>query len=478
MAAGRRGKGHGRSEGQGGARQISIARLAKSGGYKRERKMSAKGNGAKCVYLSVSSGINARDFLRCGLLDALRDHHVVIVSQLAKLESFVQEFSADNITVLVPPDMNPRITRIGTLKHTSSVSLRNTLIGLSRRPINQYAPFLNGLWRLLVRPFFKDRSYYQYFREIPPDVVVIPTPRKNNPADISISLAAQIMGIPTVSIVSSWDNPQKGIFRTYPDRITAWSDVMAEELVKYQHYRPGKVTITGALQFDPYFNNPPIATREDFCKKLNIDPNKRILLVATAGAFFNDQTFIVDDIISAIEGHELEHDVQIIVRVHFTDKSEFFFAYESRTDFILDRSEEWYKILGTFGWTMTLNNIHHLANLLHHSDLVINMASTITLEAAIYDTPTIVVGYYPHDPERLQKIYYEFAFKQHYKPLIDNDLLNIVNNKAEMIDQINRYLEDPGQDAKKRLEMVRMIVQQTDGQSSNRVAQFILANAN
>ena len=433
--------------------------------------------GTKCVYLSVSSGINARDLLQCGLLEALNEHQLVIISPLAKLDQFKKEFARPNITLLVPPDMRPSITWRRTLKHSSTVSLRNTIIGLSRRPVNQYAPVLNRLWRALAKPFFKDKSYFEYFRQIPPDVVVIPTPRKNNPIDISLSLAAQLSGIPTVCIVSSWDNPQKGIFRTYPDRIAVWSKIMASELRRYQHYRSEQVTVTGALQFDPYFRDKPIISREHFCRRLNINPEKRILLIPTAGAFFNDQTFIVDDLLSAVDANEFVADIQIVVRVHFTDKSEFFFPYESLPNVTLDRSQRWYKMLGVYGWTMNLDSIHHVANLLHHSDVVVNMASTMTIEAAIFDTPAIIVGYYPHDPDRLHEIYYEFAFKQHYKPLIDNSLIQVVNDREELIAGINRYLVDPTIDSEKRKGIVNQIVHYTDGESSRRIADLILSSA-
>ena len=80
------------------------------------------------------------------------------------------------------------------------------------------------------------------------------------------------------------------------------------------------------------------------------------------------------------------------------------------------------RYLATLGWTMTRDDLERMAALVRHADLMVNFATTVTLEAAIVDTPTLLVAFSPIDPEEMQRHVVGLHFKMHYRALVERDL--------------------------------------------------------
>jgi CDP-glycerol:poly(glycerophosphate) glycerophosphotransferase len=417
----------------------------------------------KRIYLPISSGVNARDLLRCGFLDQLQGNELVVITPLARHAGFRREFSRPHVTLVdMPPDV---------------YGIPQALASRQRRWIRGHAPWLERAWRLASRALCPNvEPFLHCFRQLKPDVVALPTPRKENIGDCGLALAAQFAGVPTVCLVSSWDNPRKGKFRVHCNRAAVWNDINARDMVEVQGHHPHEVLVTGPMQMDPYFNHPGLLSRAEFCRRMGLDEHRRILLVATVGPLIKDQAFLVEELFSASDQGELAAPVQVIARVHFADRAEFFWEYERRRDFVLDRPGRWsYRFLGSpRGWTMDADDMTMMANLLRHSDVVISMGSTVLIEAAIFDTPGIAVAYSPHEPEEVRRKLDESAFRKHFRELVEQKLINIVRSREELIRWVNQYLADPSCHRRERSEVVRQIVQFTDGRSSERAAAAVL----
>ncbi len=419
---------------------------------------------SKRVYLPITSGVNARDLLRCGFLQQLKGNEVVVLTPLANHPGFQQEFGNRSVTLIeMPPDV---------------YGVPQALASRGRRWIRQHAPAFEKAWQFACPPWCPNtKPFLDCFRRFQPDVVAIPTPRKENAGDCGLALAAQIAGVPTICLVSSWDNPRKGRFRVHCDRAAVWNDINARDMVEIQGYRRDQVLATGPMQFDPYFNHPRLLSRAEFCRRMGLDEAKRILLVATVGPFIKDQAFIVDELLAAKDKGQLGAPIQIIARVHFADRAEFFWEYEKRGDFMLDRPGKWsYRFLGSpRGWTMYADDIDFMANLLCHSDVVISMGSTVIIEAAIFDTPSIVVAYSPYENAEVGRVLDGFAFRKHFRELVENNLLTIVRCREQLTQRVNQCLLEPATYQNERQEIVRKIVQFTDGRSSERAAAAVLS---
>ena len=53
------------------------------------------------------------------------------------------------------------------------------------------------------------------------------------------------------------------------------------------------------------------------------------------------------------------------------------------------------KYIPTLGWTMDNEDVDIMANILYHSDVIISPGSTVTIEAAIFDTPIVFPTFNP-----------------------------------------------------------------------------------
>ena len=79
---------------------------------------------------------------------------------------------------------------------------------------------------------------------------------------------------------------------------------------------------------------------------------------------------------------------------------------------------------------MTRADLERMAALLRHADVMVNFATTVTLECAIIDTPTLLVAFSPIDPEEMQRYVVDLHFKMHYQALVERDLVPVAWDRA------------------------------------------------
>jgi hypothetical protein len=108
---------------------------------------------------------------------------------------------------------------------------------------------------------------------------------------------------------------------------------------------------------------------------------------------------------------------------------------------------------------------------------MVNLATTVTLEAAIVDTPTVLVAYSPIDPDEMERYVVGLHFRMHYKALVERDLVPVVREPGQLVSWINRYLDSPDLYRAQRATIVREWVQFTDGGSGHRLGDVILQQA-
>ena len=166
--------------------------------------------------------------------------------------------------------------------------------------------------------------------------------------------------------------------------------------------------------------------------------------------------------------------MQVVLRLHPDDRAGRYLKYRHAPEVVLDIPENY---LATLGWTMTGADMRRMVALLRHADVMVNFATTVTLEAAITDTPTLLVAFSPIDPEEMQRYVVGLHFRMHYKGLVDRDLVPVAWNADDLVGWINRYLDDPSLYRTQRAEIVRDWVQFTDGRSGERLGDAILRAA-
>ena len=412
----------------------------------------------KTIFLSVQTGMVVRDLLRSGPLERILstpEAHVVLLTPGVRDPAFVAEFASDRVTV-VPQQAyspSPMVWRL-----------------MVRRWRYARTPGMADLMhRIEERLIPIPREYARLFEQYQPALVVSGDPLR--PGDANLIATARRYGVPSLGSVRSWDNLQKHL-RTRADRLTVWHALNAREAATIDRYRPEQVTQVGAPQLDVYFK----AGRRDFKKAdLGLDPRKKTLLLATSSfTYDSDQTYLVDMLIDAIRSREILYPSQIVLRLHPDDRVGRYLKYRHAPEVFLDIPDRY---LTTLGWTMTCDDLERMAALVREADVMINFATTVTLEAAITDTPTLLVAFSPIDPEEMQRYVVGLHFKMHYKGLVERDLVPIAWDRSQLVQQINRYLDEPGLYRAQRASIVRDWVQFADGRSGLRLGDEILRQA-
>ncbi|MBV9357730.1 MAG: CDP-glycerol glycerophosphotransferase family protein, partial [Chloroflexi bacterium] len=413
---------------------------------------------AASILLTVQTGMVARDLLRCGPLDQVLRHplaRVVLLTSGVRDPAFRAEFEHERVQIEehLPYEPSRMVWRImeRRWRYARSARLADTFHRLEERLLPEVS------------------AYAKLFRRYRPALVVSGDPLR--PGDAQLVAMARRRDIPTLGSVRSWDNVLKHL-RTRPDALTVWNRRNVQEAVEVDRVSASRVTAVGAPQLDHYFAEQPPPSREAFCHVEGLDPSRKILVLATSSfTYGSDQTYLVDMVLDALRSGAVRHRAQIVLRLHPDDRVGRYLKYRHAPEISLDIPESYF---ATLGWTMTRADLTRTAWLLHHADVMVNFATTLTLEAAITDTPTLLVAFSPIDPAEMERYVVGLHFKLHYRDIVQRDLAPVAWNRDDLIGWINRYLEDPASYRAERQTIVRDWVEFTDGRSGQRLGDAIL----
>jgi hypothetical protein len=410
------------------------------------------------IFLTVQTGMVVRDLLRCGPLARVLSHpesRVVLLTPGVRDPAFVAELSQERVQIAPYTPYGPS-TMVWRLMNRRWRHARTA----------RQADAIHRLEERLIPP-----AYDELLRAYRPALVVSGDPLR--PGDANLIAAAHRHGVPSLGSVRSWDNILKHL-RTRPDALTVWNAINAREAVEVDRFRAEQVRQVGAPQLDVYFRGDGF-DRAELCARMGLDPRKRILVLATSSfTYDSDQTYLVDLVLDAIRSGEIRQPLQVVLRLHPDDRVGRYLKYRHAPEIVLDIPERY---LATLGWTMTDADLARMAALLRHADLMVNFATTVTLECAIVDTPTLLVAFSTIDPAEMQRYVVGLHFKMHYQSLVERDLVPVAWDRAGLVEWINRYLDDPTLYRAQRAEIVREWVQFTDGRSGERLGDAILRAA-
>jgi hypothetical protein len=422
---------------------------------------SSRGAGPGAIHIAITHGPRQRDFLRLGVLKellALVNVPIVIWTQATIDEVFMRECNID-----------PRVS-VRHLEVFTPGRWQNTWLRFRRRFIRSHA-LLRNAWRI-ERLLVPASEYEAVFRRERPVAFVSTDPV--SPAEWPITIAASAAHVPTLGLVRSWDHLHKRL-SAYTDEFGVWNAINKREAIELECVPDASVSIVGPVQFDPYFDGEAIIPRDEFLRSLNLDPAKKTILLATGGPFFKlAQNAWLDELLAAVRADKFDFPVQLICRTHPSDMLGPFIKYLRVPGVVLDMHEEYSP---TLDWVIGLPALQRQANMLAHADIVITPASTITLEAAIFDTPTLIVAYNSADPDTVRNVLEKHTFVHHFKEIVERNLVPVARTADETLCWINRYLSDPTLYRSERKAIVRDWVGFTDGGSARRSAEAIASLA-
>lgn len=326
---------------------------------------------------------------------------------------------------------------------------------------------------LLVQPIRNEA--YKIFEKWKPDAVFLPT---MIPAiEVSLARLAKKQGKIVIGMAKSWDNfSSKAFIRVFPDWVIVHNELQIEEAANLFDYPREKVVVTGIPQMDHYRDDSFTVPREEFCKKLSLDPNKKIILYAPAGDWMNPND---KETLEMILGWILDGTLancQVLLRLHP--------GYKSRTEELKGREnlvvERPGKRIGDRLKSVEFDedDMQHLASSIMHSAVVLHTASTIGMESAFLDRPTIHIGF-----DGLQKLPYwksviRYYDREHCVPFVASGGGRLVKSAEEMKQAIMAYLFEPTLDHEGRDRLVSMVCYKADGKAGERIGEFLVEKIN
>ncbi len=310
-----------------------------------------------------------------------------------------------------------------------------------------------------MKTFPEVAEYKRLLREMRPSVVFFTNQRR--PEALMLVLAARELRIPTATFIFSWDNiTVKGRVAAPFDHYLVWSDLMRDELLRYYpNTDPQSVHVVGTPQFEPATESDQIMSRAEFFEMAGADPSRPLVCFSGGNiSICPEDPQHVAALMDLVRSGAVRGNPQVLLRPAPADAFGRYDEVRSKYPEIIFAEPKW--LQADEGWQNalpTMDDVRFLVSLTEHADVNINMASTMTLDFSVRDTPVINLAFDVASPPVLGgpvwDVYYQF---EHYRPVVDLGAARFARSKDELGTHLNAYLEDPSLDREARKKLVEL----------------------
>ena len=287
-------------------------------------------------------------------------------------------------------------------------------------------------------------------------------------------LAAQDLGIPTAIFIFSWDNLPKATMVVESDYYFVWSQNMKKELLCYYPYiEASKIFVTGTPQFESHFDKSKIFSREVFFKQHDLDLQKKYICYSGDDITTSpDDHQYLEDVAKAVIQLNIEgNNLGIIFRRCPVD-------FSSRYDAVLEKYQEvivpiapkW-EMVGNY-WNAilpTAADIDLQLNTIRHTELVINLGSSMVFDYVTQNKPCLYINYdVPKkalDYWSVKKVYNYI----HFRSMPSKEAVFWLNSPEEIQTKIQSALEARNQVVSQAQKWFEIIVHHPPELASKRI---------
>ncbi len=290
-------------------------------------------------------------------------------------------------------------------------------------------------------PYYKNCIHQ--IRKEKPDLLFCTNQRPVNA--ISPIIAAQDLGIPTATFIFSWDNIPKATMVIETDYYFVWSNHMADELKNYYSYiRDEQIIVTGSPQFEMHFKNEIRLDKKTFCKAYNIPLNKDFLCFSGDDITTSphDPTYL-EDVCQAVKVLNANgHNYHLIFRPCPVDFSDRYDDVLNKNKDVVTRLRPAWEKQGEVWNTVfpTKDDETLLYNTIEHSDLIINLGSSMVFDAYCHNKTCAYIKYNPTDIELKKDVNTVYKYV-HFQSMPTKDAVVWLNSKAEISDKILKGIQ-------------------------------------
>ena len=385
--------------------------------------------------------------------------------------SYAQMYWADTVSMRrIRNAKVPGTWRIRTL-HKMAKGIGRACSSPSRMKL------LEGLHNFGVEKLPEFDWYTQQFKQCRPSVLFSSNQRPS--VVVPAILAARKLGIPTATFIFSWDNlTSKGRITAPFDHYLVWSQHMASELRRYYpHVTDDRIHVVGTPQFEPYAEPRLLWSREQFFKRIGADPARPLICYSggDAGTCPEDAEH-VRVLMELIRAGRIQGNPQVIVRPVPVDNGKRYEHVRQLFPELIYAQPKWVHA-DPKDWAQVIplpEDVQFLANLTHHTDLNVNLGSTMTLDFGLHDKPVVNIAFDVANPPIFgMPVWDYYYFFEHYRPVVELGASRPARSPEELASYVNAYLADPSLDREGRKKLADMQVGVPLGDASSLILQAL-----
>lgn len=330
--------------------------------------------------------------------------------------------------------------------------LRNTADRIKKIAMRLMLPFYQsekGLQRVHRKIESLERStpHYQNLKQtlqtVKPAMVFCTNQR--HLSTVAAILAARDLGIPTAALIFSWDNLPKATMFLSTDYYVVWSDHMKRELMYYgRTISEDQILVTGTPQFEPHANRQGVVSREEFCQAHGLDARRRYICFSGDDVTTSphDPIFLSDTARAVRQLNEQGHNLGILFRrcpVDFSGRYDK--VVQEYQDVIVPLDPLWERAGQSWGHVMpTAADLKLQLNTIAHSEMVINLGSSMVFDFVSFDKPCAYIRYDVKDnghPDWSVKKIYNYV---HFRSMPSSDAVIWIDSPQDIAPAISAVL--------------------------------------
>lgn len=454
------------------------------------------------VFLLVQSGYSTRNFVMSGFLNQ-DNANIIFWSD----QDYIKQYDIENEIIMLPKyHYNGKLNFIQKIKNKAELffnskrfknkSYKFYLIGISNNNSlkvtikNAISTLIASIYstekgiQYLDKPFYKATRKTAYYKQCKAQLIahkpskVFCTHQRASNA-VAPMLAAKDLGIKTFCFIHSWDNIPKGVQLVKADTYFVWSDYMKNEmLAHYPFIKSEDIKITGTPQFIPYFKEEFRLQREDFFSQFDLDASKKYILFSGNDKTTspNDPVYLSDLCEVILKINQQDDIYRVIFRPNPIDKNEGFTpVLDKYAEILTELKPEWFGS-DVFVWNQggpSKKDISLLVNTILHSELIVNMGSTMALDAALLNKPSCYINYdVASDYNWTVKRIYRFI---HFKMIKKINPVFWIHDRKDFLNVLVTALKNPSKTKKGRENWIESITKLPIEDTNKRMWNFLLA---
>lgn len=298
----------------------------------------------------------------------------------------------------------------------------------------------------------------------------------SDPATTRLSWWAIRNKIQVIHFVGNYDGLSSKGYRGFPiAHLAVWGEQMKRDAIDRHDVPETGITMIGALRYN-LISTSETRDRNAFFKRMGLD--FAAATIVFAGSSYDFHYF---EMLGAFKQLKqiLGRKLQLIIRI-YPDKNildsayiEVLMDYAGRCDDIwISVGDPKFKQRAGREEVLQIEE-SDLWNILEFADVVVNIYSTLTLEACMFDKPVINMWYF-HEAARAlkQPIYFPYPLAQHIRRVEASGAVTTATSRKELIEQLRDSIKNPDRHSTARKNLVKVECGCLDGAAAERLAKM------